>query len=124
MKSLGMIETRGLVGAIEAGDCAVKTANVEILNKHLIGGGLVSIEIVGDIGAVKVAIESAVEVTKRMGVYIGSNVIARPSEEIVEKLLQKKTNIIEEKKEAKEVKEVKEVKKVKSVKVRKDTNKK
>lgn len=58
MKALGMIETRGMVGAIEAVDVACKTADVEVLNRHLVKGGRVTVEIVGDVGAVKVAVEA------------------------------------------------------------------
>lgn len=82
MKALGMIETRGMVGAIEAVDVACKTADVEVLNRHLVKGGIVTVEIVGDVGAVKVAVEAASEAVKRLGVYMGSHVIPRPTEEV------------------------------------------
>lgn len=87
MKALGMIETMGLIGAIEAADVATKTANVEILNKHFISAGIVTVEITGDIGAVKVAIEAAEESVKKLGLYVSSNVIARPSESIANLIL-------------------------------------
>lgn len=87
MKALGMIETVGLIGAIEAADIATKTANVEILNKHFISAGIVTVEITGDIGAVKVAIEAAEESVKKLGLYVSSNVIARPSESIANLIL-------------------------------------
>lgn len=87
MKALGMIETTGLIGAIEAADVATKTANVEILNKHFISAGIVTLEITGDIGAVKVAIEAAVEATKKLGVFMSSNVIARPGDSIANLIL-------------------------------------
>lgn len=109
MKALGMIETKGLVGAIEASDVAVKTSNVKILGKHLVGSGIISIEITGDIGAVKVAIEAAVEATKRMGVYLTSNIIARPSIGIEETLFSKK-EIIKIKKDVKKTIKTKEIK--------------
>lgn len=80
MKALGMIETIGLVGAIEALDAALKTADVEILNRHIIKGGIVTVEIVGDVGAIKVAVEAGAEAAKRLGVFVGSHVIARPDE--------------------------------------------
>lgn len=95
--ALGLIETKGLVGAIEAVDVACKTADVEVLNKHLVKGGIVTVEIVGDIGAVKVAVEAAAEATKKLGVYIGSHVIARPDEEVYNMLKTKKKEIIVEK---------------------------
>ncbi len=100
MKALGMIETRGMVGAIEAVDVACKTADVEVLNRHLIKGGIVTVEIVGDVGAVKVAVEAATEAVKKLGVYMGSHVIPRPTEEVYN-ILEKKevpTEVIEEKK--------------------------
>ncbi|WP_047395935.1 BMC domain-containing protein [Cetobacterium sp. ZOR0034] len=99
MKALGMIETRGMVGAIEAVDVACKTADVEVLNRHLIKGGIVTVEIVGDVGAVKVAVEAATEAVKKLGVYMGSHVIPRPTEEVYN-ILEKKevpTEVIEEK---------------------------
>lgn len=89
MKALGMIETRGMVGAIEAVDVACKTADVEVLNRHLVKGGIVTVEIVGDVGAVKVAVEAAAEAVKRLGVYMGSHVIPRPTEEVYN-MLEKK----------------------------------
>ncbi|MCQ8212855.1 BMC domain-containing protein [Cetobacterium somerae] len=89
MKALGMIETRGMVGAIEAVDVACKTADVEVLNRHLVKGGIVTVEIVGDVGAVKVAVEAAAEAVKRLGVYMGSHVIPRPTEEVYN-ILEKK----------------------------------
>lgn len=88
-KALGLIETRGLVGAIEAVDVACKTSEVEVLNKHLVKGGIVTVEIVGDIGAVKVAVEAAAEMTKRLGVYIGSHVIPRPDDDVYDMLIKK-----------------------------------
>lgn len=80
MKALGMIETIGMVGAIEALDAALKTADVDILNGHIIKGGIVTVEIVGDVGAIKVAVEAGAEAAKRLGVFVGSHVIARPDE--------------------------------------------
>ena len=58
MKALGMIETIGLVGAIEAADTALKTAEVEIVNRHIVKGGIVTVELSGDVGAIKVAVEA------------------------------------------------------------------
>ena len=103
MKALGMVETRGMVGAIEAVDVACKTADVEVLNRHLVKGGIVTVEIVGDVGAVKVAVEAAAEAVKRLGVYVGSHVIPRPSEEVYsmlekkreQKTIEKKDDLIE-----------------------------
>lgn len=99
MKALGMIETRGMVGAIEAVDVACKTADVEVLNKHLVKGGIVTVEIVGDVGAVKVAVEAAAEAVKKLGVYMGSHVIPRPTEEVYNMLEKKREHKTVEKKE-------------------------
>lgn len=86
MKALGLVETKGMVGAIEAADVALKTAQVELINKVHTKGGLVCIEIEGDVAAVKAAVEAAVTATKNLGVYIGSHVIPRPDDS-VEKII-------------------------------------
>lgn len=86
MKALGLIETMGMVGAIEACDAACKTSDVQIYNKHLVTGGIVTVEFVGDIGSVNAAMEAAIATTKKMGVYMGSTVMARPDSEIFKML--------------------------------------
>jgi ethanolamine utilization protein EutM len=83
MKALGMIETRGLVGAIEALDSMVKSANVEVLGVKEIGGGLVSVFVQGDVGAVKAAVDAGAESVKKIGELVSVHVIPRPSEETV-----------------------------------------
>ncbi|GAA6326275.1 BMC domain-containing protein [Fusobacterium ulcerans] len=87
MKALGMIETIGLVGAIEAADTALKTAEVEIVNRHIVKGGIVTVELSGDVGAIKVAVEAGAEATKKLGVFVSSHVIARP-DEMVSKMIE------------------------------------
>lgn len=82
MKSKGFIETRGLVAAIEAADAMVKAANVEILDRKIIGGGLVTVIIEGDVGAVKAAVDAGAEAAKKVGELVSVHVIARPNEEI------------------------------------------
>ena len=82
MKALGMIETIGLVGAIEAADVALKTAEVEIVNRHIVKGGIVTVELSGDVGAIKVAVEAGAEAAKKLGVFVSSHVIARPDEAV------------------------------------------
>ena len=84
--SLGIIETRGLTAAIEAGDAMLKAANVEIVGIEKIGSGLVTIIVKGDVGAVKAAVEVGVEAGQRVGEIIASHVIARPHNDI-EKIL-------------------------------------
>lgn len=81
-EALGMIETRGLVGAIEASDAMVKAANVELIGKELVGGGLVSVMVRGDVGAVKAATEAGAEAVGRVGELISVHVIPRPNNEV------------------------------------------
>ena len=82
-----MIETIGLVGAIEAADTALKTAEVEIVNRHIVKGGIVTVELSGDVGAIKVAVEAGAEAAKKLGVFVSSHVIARP-DEMVSKMIE------------------------------------
>ena len=89
MKALGLIETRGIVGAIVAADIALKTAQVELISKEYTKGGLVCIEFEGDVAAVKASVEAAVTAIKDMGIYIGSHVIPRPDDS-VEKIIKRK----------------------------------
>ena len=89
MKALGLIETRGMVGAIVAADIALKTAQVELISKEYTKGGLVCIEFEGDVAAVKASVEAAVTALKDMGIYIGSHVIPRPDDS-VEKIIKRK----------------------------------
>jgi ethanolamine utilization protein EutM len=88
MKSKGFIETKGLVAAIEAADAMVKAANVEIVDKKLIGAGLVTVIIEGDVGAVKSAVDAGAAAAQRVGELVSVHVIARPSAE-TETLFQK-----------------------------------
>lgn len=80
-KALGMIETRGLVGAIAAVDSMSKSASVEIVGSKEIGAGLVSIFVRGDVGAVKAAIDAAAAAVKKIGEIHSLHIIAKPSEE-------------------------------------------
>ena len=89
MKALGLIETRGMVGAIVAADIALKTAQVELINREHTKGGLVCIEFEGDVAAVKASVEAAVTAIKDMGIYVGSHVIPRPDDS-VEKIINRK----------------------------------
>mgnify|MGYP000544794323 CR=1 FL=1 len=82
-KSLGLIETQGLAAGIEAADAAVKSANVELVGYELTkGGGWTTIKILGDVGAVKAAVDSGVESAQRIGEVVTSLVIARPHNDI------------------------------------------
>ena len=86
--ALGMIETRGLVGAIEAADAMVKAANVELIGKEQIGGGYVTVFVRGDVGAVKAATEAGASAAQRVGELVSVHVIPRPHSD-VEKILPK-----------------------------------
>ena len=82
MKSKGFIETRGLVAAIEAADAMVKAANVTLSGKKMIGGGLVTGVIEGDVGAVKAAVDAGAAAAQKVGELVSVHVIARPDAEI------------------------------------------
>ena len=77
-EALGMIETRGLVSAIEAADAMVKAANVHLLGKEHVGGGLVTVMVRGDVGAVKAAVEAGGAAARRVGELVSVHVIPRP----------------------------------------------
>lgn len=76
--ALGMVETKGLVGAIEAADAMVKAANVRLIGKVLVGGGLVTVMVRGDVGAVKAATDAGAAAAQRIGELISVHVIPRP----------------------------------------------
>lgn len=80
--ALGMIETKGLVGAIEAADAMVKAANVTLVGKEQIGSGLVTIMVRGDVGAVKAATDAGAAAAERVGELIAVHVIPRPHSEV------------------------------------------
>ena len=86
LEALGMVETRGLVAAIEAADAMVKAANVVLIGSEKIGSGLVSIMVRGDVGAVKAAVEAGGSAASRLGEVVATHVIPRPHGD-VEKLL-------------------------------------
>ena len=86
LEALGMVETRGLVAAIEAADAMVKAANVALIGTEKIGSGLVSVMVRGDVGAVKSAVEAGSTSAGRLGEVIATHVIPRPHED-VEKIL-------------------------------------
>ena len=85
-EALGMVETRGLVAAIEAADAMVKAANVILIGSEKIGSGLVSVMVRGDVGAVKAAVEAGGAAAARLGEVIATHVIPRPHND-VDKLL-------------------------------------
>ncbi len=81
-QALGMIETLGFVGSVEAADAAVKAANVSISNYKKIEGGLVSIHVRGDVGAVQAAVDAGAQAARRIGQLVGVHVIPGPVEDI------------------------------------------
>ena len=80
--ALGMVETRGLIGAIEAADAMVKAANVKLIGKEQIGSGLVTVMVRGDVGAVKAAVEAGSSAAKRVGELYGVHVIPSPHDDV------------------------------------------
>ncbi|MDP3480768.1 MAG: ethanolamine utilization microcompartment protein EutM [Desulfoprunum sp.] len=78
MNALGMIETRGLVAAIEAADAMVKAANVRLIGREQVGSGLVTVMVRGDVGAVKAATEAGASAATRVGELVSVHVIPRP----------------------------------------------
>ena len=89
--ALGMIETKGLIGAVEAADAMVKTANVVLIGKEYIGAGYVTVMVRGDVGAVKAATDAGAAAARRVGELVSVHVIPRPHTE-VERILPKGGN--------------------------------
>jgi len=81
-EALGMVETRGLIGAIEAADAMVKAANVSLIGKQQIGSGLVTVMVRGDVGAVKAAVDAGAAAAKRVGDLYGVHVIPSPHNDV------------------------------------------
>ena len=80
--ALGLIETRGLVGSIEAADAMVKAAKVALIGKEVIGGGYVTVMVRGEVGAVKAATDAGAAAAKRVGELVSVHVIPRPHEQV------------------------------------------
>ncbi|RAP75060.1 ethanolamine utilization microcompartment protein EutM [Paenibacillus montanisoli] len=80
--ALGMIETKGLVGSIEAADAMVKAANVRLIGKVHVGGGLVTVMVRGDVGAVKAATDAGAAAAEKIGELVSVHVIPRPHSDI------------------------------------------
>ena len=87
-EALGMIETKGLVGAIEAADAMTKSANVTLMGYEKIGSGLVTVMVRGDVGAVKAAVDAGACAAEKVGEIVAQHVIPRPQTD-VEKILPK-----------------------------------
>ena len=82
MEALGMIETKGLTTLIEAADSALKAANVQMIGWEKIGSGLVTAFLVGDVAAVKAAVDAGAEAARRVGEVVSVHVIARPHDDV------------------------------------------
>jgi ethanolamine utilization protein EutM len=82
MEALGMVETKGFVGAVEAADAMVKAANVQLVGKEYIGAGYVTVFVRGDVGAVKAATDAGAAAARRVGELISVHVIPRPHLEV------------------------------------------
>lgn len=82
MQALGMIETKGLVASVEAADAMVKAANVTLIGKVHVGGGLVTVMVRGDVGAVKAAVDAGAAAAERVGELISVHVIPRPADDV------------------------------------------
>jgi len=80
--ALGMVETKGLVGAIEAADAMVKAANVVLIGSEYVGGGFVTVMVRGDVGAVKAATDAGAAAAKRVGELVSVHVIPRPHSDV------------------------------------------
>ncbi len=81
-EAIGLIETKGYVGLVEASDAMVKAANVKLIKQIPIGGGMITSLISGDVGSVKAAVEAGREAANSVGELVAAHVIARPSEEL------------------------------------------
>lgn len=82
LEALGMVETKGFVGAVEAADAMVKAANVQLIGKEYIGAGYVTIFVRGDVGAVKAATDAGAAAARRVGELVSVHVIPRPHAEV------------------------------------------
>jgi len=81
-EALGLIETRGYVGAVEAADAMVKAAQVELIGKQQVGGGLVTVLVRGDVGAVKAATDAGAAAAEKVGELVSVHVIPRPHADV------------------------------------------
>ncbi len=86
-EALGMIETKGYVGSVEASDAMVKTANVSLVKTIPIGGGLITVLCRGDVGSVKAAVDAGSKAASKVGELVSAHVIARPHEDLLKAFL-------------------------------------
>jgi ethanolamine utilization protein EutM len=86
-EALGMIETRGYVGSVEASDAMVKAANVTLVKTIPIGGGLITVFATGDVGSVKAAVDAGAKAAGKVGELVSSHILARPHEDLIKVFL-------------------------------------
>src|SRR6476659_2909989 len=86
-EALGMIETKGYVGSVEASDAMVKAANVKLIKTIPIGGGLITVLAQGDVGSVKAAVDAGSKAAAKVGELVSSHIIARPHEDLLKSFL-------------------------------------
>ncbi|NBD37812.1 MAG: BMC domain-containing protein [Verrucomicrobia bacterium] len=84
-ESLGMVETKGFTGAVEASDASVKAASVDLVKTVQIGGGFITVLVKGDVGSVKAAVEAGAEAAGKVGELVGSHVIPRPHPDLLKR---------------------------------------
>ncbi len=82
-EAIGMIETKGYVGSVEASDAMVKAANVTLIKTVPIGGGLITVIAQGDVGSIKAAVDAGAKAAAKVGELVSSHIIARPHEELL-----------------------------------------
>ena len=82
-ESIGMVETKGLTGSIEASDAMVKAASVRLVKQIPIGGGFLTVLVKGDVGSVKAAVDAGSEAASRVGELVASHVMARPHDDLL-----------------------------------------
>jgi len=93
-EALGMIETKGYVGSVEASDAMVKAANVTLLKPLPIGGGLITVLCRGDVGSVKAAVDAGSRAAGKVGELVSAHIIARPHEDLVKAFLGEPAKIV------------------------------
>jgi len=82
-EAIGMIETKGFVGSVEASDAMVKAANVTLVKTVSIGGGLITVFAAGDVGSVKAAVDAGAKAAAKVGELVSSHILARPHEDLM-----------------------------------------